>query len=257
MDPIFALMQGRRPIEDRLLVAAQKLAQPFFGEAMLASAVMDAYRNQTEFGNKVYEENASNSEKAQQIAEHIASKVFEPGTIRRVRTNVLPAIGEQEVRRGGRVLDAKTETLSELTGIKNQKFNWSRGFADSSFRFTDAQKDIRQNFNRALREQRKQVSQEDIIASYQKYDAQNLKAWNDQYERYQAAIRQGVPKRDIYVAMTDRAGVSKDHARAIMAGKYIPLQVSIEIRRKLAEMGRPIPREVLLQSRQIRPLESR
>jgi hypothetical protein len=241
IDPIGAVVRSASNEGDVLGAVGNAVGEffkPFISESILSAAVMDVARNKrATTGGPVYNEADTPDQKVRAVLGRFW-EAFEPGTITRVRTKMIPA-ARGETRRGVE-LDLTTEVLSEITGFKRQTVNFkdALGFKGSDFSRTMRESDsILRNV--VLREG--SVTAEEIAETYERSEGQRFELWKELHETAMAAVRRGVPLSEVKAALAERGAVPKATVTDIVQGHYRPQELSADSKKRLKQLKRPVP----------------
>lgn len=217
-EPILAAMSGNDP-EQKFHDITEALAGPFLGESMITERVVDALRNTTVSGRRVYSESATSAEKVVGSFKHIAGSL-EPGFVTSGRRLVMGKTGE--VTRTGRSYDFNDEAVALVTGQRRQKLDVRQSLI---FRSRDARAKIMASegeLRDKLRD-RSNVSDQDIVDAYRASEERRRYFFKQLSDDAQAAISLGVNEREVRKILAD-SGVPKDQIRLALTGDYRPYE---------------------------------
>jgi len=239
-DPFVAMMSGFARGEDPVTIfteAAGSFLEPFVSEQPVTAAIMDAARNRTETGKKIYNEEADLSTKTTDILLHVFGKTFTPGTIDRVRKRIVPAIYGETV--GTRAPEPLKEIASELTGIRFQNLDMKQAFQNRAWEFNKSQNESERIF-RDVATRRRRVTAEEQIEAYRTAEQSRFENWQEMYRDYMAVRRAGATEDEAIDLMRD-IKISKREAYMIADGEYMPYEVSNEVLRRSELNGNEVP----------------
>jgi hypothetical protein len=239
-DPFIAMMSGfaRKESPETIVTSALKsFLSPFTSEQPVTAAIIDAQRNRTATGSKVYNEQDDIATKTSKIMLHVFGKAFTPGTITRLNERIIPAIKGETV--GTRAPAPLVEIGAELTGIRYENLDMKQAFQNKAWTFSKDANEAERIF-RDVATRRRIVNQEDQVAAYKRSEDARYKVWNEMYRDYMAVRRAGATSREATRLMTD-IGISQTEASAIARGRYIPYEVSNEVIRRSKLNGNKVP----------------
>jgi len=213
------------------------MMQPFTSETIVAQATVDLLRNTTQYGTEVYNEEASDLDKALDGIVHIARSIT-PGTADRIVRRMVPAFNEETLPSGE---DPKLtdELAAEFTGFRVRTIDYQDKLTKTSYgtarRFRNASKIFTQ-----VASSRGTVSDEDMIDSYSEANESRLRIFKEVKKQINAALLSGVSKSEVFTAL--KAGnLSKADIQHILRGQYRPLDVSESVRKRAKQANHPIP----------------
>jgi transposase len=239
-DPFVTMMSGLARGEDPVDIfidAAGTYLKPFTSEQPVTAAIMDASRNITETGKKVYNVEDTMPTKTTKILMHIFGKAFTPGTVDRLRKRIIPAVYGETV--GTRAPEPYKEIASELTGVRFENLDMRQAFQNKAWEFNKAQNESERIF-RDVATRRRRVTEEEQISAYRTAEQSRYENWQDMYRNYMAVRRAGASNSEAVRLMID-INISKREASYIARGMYVPYQVSDEVRRRVKANGNTIP----------------
>jgi hypothetical protein len=239
-DPFVRMMSGFSQGEDPTDIFIESVGTflaPFTSEQPVTAATVDALRNVTERGTKVYNDEDDLSTKTSKILLHIFGKAFTPGTVDRLRKRIVPAIYGETV--GTRAPAPLKEIGAEFTGVRFENMDMRQAFQNKAWEFNKAQNDSERIF-RDVATRRRRVTEEDQIEAYRRAEESRFENWQEMYRNYMAVRRAGASKQEAVRLMTD-IKISKREASYIARGKYVPYEVSDEVKRRSKLNGNVVP----------------
>jgi hypothetical protein len=239
-DPFVRMMSGFSQGEDPTDIFIESVGTflaPFTSEQPVTAATVDALRNVTERGTKVYNDEDDLSTKTSKILLHIFGKAFTPGTVDRLRKRIVPAIYGETV--GTRAPAPLKEIGAEFTGVRFENMDMRQAFQNKAWEFNKAQNDSERIF-RDVATRRRRVTEEDQIEAYRRAEESRFENWQKMYRNYMAVRRAGASKQEAVRLMTD-IKISKREASYIARGKYVPYEVSDEVKRRSKLNGNVVP----------------
>lgn len=243
-DPTVAVAGGLSDgdeLDEIMLRSFGKLLQPFTSEDLLASAIIDTQRNQTQTGQRVFNPGDSPGKRFEDKMEHVLG-TLEPGTVTRFKSKVIPAI-KGETDKTGRVPELSMEILNELTGFKQQTLDFKQAVGFKAREFKKADDDADSIF-REVASRRGAVQTDEIADAYKRAARSKFNAWQNFYRDVQAARRRGVSDSAIRTTVEAR-GVSSAEAAAVMSGRFIPPRVSPALGKIMKDAKRSMPQEAV------------
>jgi hypothetical protein len=239
-DPFVAMLSGFARGENPLTVltdAVGSFLEPFTSWQPVSASIIDAARNKTETGKKVYNEEADLSTQTTDVLLHVFGKAFTPGTIDRIRRRIVPAIYGETV--GTRAPEPVKEIASELTGIRFQNLDMKQAFQNRAWEFNKAQNESERIF-RDVSTRRRRVTAEEQIEAYRVAEQSRFENWQEMYRDYMAVRRAGATEDEAIELMND-IRISKREASLIAGGEYMPYEVSKEVIRRSELNGNEVP----------------
>jgi head-tail adaptor len=209
--PIMAFLRGE-DWEKASFEAATEVFEPFFGEEILAGALLDIART-TKTGKDL-------------AGEDIAKKLyetFEPGAVTSGRRIYMGATGQ--VTEYGRSYDTKDEILSVATGMRRQTVDIPQSLQFKARQtqqlFTNASKELGSVFKR-----KGNVTDKDKQEAYDEMVEAKKLAWEEVRKDVSAARRLGLSDLKIRQSLID-GGISRQNAEMLVKGmdyKEKPIQ---------------------------------
>lgn len=239
-DPINAIISSvrtGRSIQETVLETMKESLRPWISPQMLAQAISEAYQGKTESGREIWNKTDSGVDIATKSVQHVAG-VLKPGTLQRIERRILPAIRNEQPLYG-RKLELGPEIARELTGLAIEQFDFRNGLAFRARTFTDMDREAEGIFHKTI-SRTQTTTPQDLIASYQEADRRRFLIWQEMRKDFLAAVRQGVTVPEARKLMVAR-GVSQEDARAISNGRYLPLAITDQSRKRARERNRVLP----------------
>ena len=241
-DPLLAIKgairRGDNPVDAALHIGGE-LLRPFTSPQMLATAIEEAYRGETDMGREVWNKTDSGWEKIVKISSHIA-KTMLPATIQRAERRGIPAFRDEQPQYG-RKLEPAIEVFRELTGVAYEKFNYKTALAYKAREFVTNDKAAEDKFRFPATRIQKTGPQE-VYDAYVEANKRKLAIWQDMRQAYVAAIRRGVSDQEAQSILRSRQ-VSKTDAKKISQGLFQPYEISPQVKSRAAELKRILPME--------------
>lgn len=239
-DPVNAIISSVRtgsPIQETVLETMKEALRPWISPQMLAQALSEAYQGKTESGREIWNKTDPGVDIATKSVQHVAS-VLKPGTLQRIERRIIPAIRNEQPLYG-RKLEPGPEIARELTGMAIEQFDFRNGLAYRARTFTDLDKEAEGLFHRTV-SQTQTTTPSDLLKSYQESDQRRFGIWQEMRKDFLAAVRQGVTVEEARKLMQAR-GMSRADVMAISNGKYIPMPISNQTRKRAQERKRVLP----------------
>jgi hypothetical protein len=218
--PIKAFMKGE-DFRTGLWEGLKDVSQPFTGEDILFKAITEAWRNHTDSGGAVYNQEDSVDQQAMDITLHVEA-AFEPGTITSARRIVKGIKGEKSP--SGKAYNPGAESAAMITGQRIADLDVKQSMIFKAKTFMGRLRDADNIFYRPLTT-RGTVSKEDLISTYRRTDEARRQIFRDGHTSVKAAIALGLTNKEI-AAVLISSGMPNDDARAIMAGIYRPTKIT-------------------------------
>lgn len=201
-------------VSSRVDRAVNEITSPL-GEDLLFGRLMSVWRNKTEDGRDVYNEQADFTTKAKDIGLYLG-QVVTPGTVSqldRIRRGVAG-----EVSRGGKPYDAILETAA-LFGLRISSTDVKQAFqfrnADMERATADAESGIL-----SVAQRRGSVTPGEIDSAYRVYNARRRRLLHEWNGLAMAAIRSGADSGEVAAAVQRAAG--KRDAQAVLSDVFVP-----------------------------------
>lgn len=245
-DSAIAVMGGadEKTLNEKMVEAAVEMVRPFASEQMLTAASVDVLRNQTQNGRQVY--NPEDPERFQKIIGHLFEAV-EPGTGTRLREKIIPALQDKQPDYG-RKLDPSTEITAELTGIRQEKFNFAQAVQYKVRDFNKRESDAEYIFNSAAHKQGS-ATDEGLLSEFKKADEARFRIWQRFHGDIQAALRNGVTQETVKEFLKINH-ISGENSAALIQGKYIAQALSEESVGRLSKRGHVKAAELIREYRE-------
>ena len=213
-DPIIALAKADGSWENRFLEAVKNGFQPFFGEQILASKVLDIARNKKgTTGGRVYNPEAPADQKAAAIAGHMFD-AFNLGTIASADRIYKGLTGQ--VTPTGRAYDPALETLATVTGQRVVTLDPRQSLSYAARRFNNRLNEATGIFTAAYYD-RSNVNQDARLQAYKDMERARASIFGETSDIINVAMKLGVTRGEV-VRILREQGISADNARALAAG---------------------------------------
>lgn len=243
IDPFVAAMSGKDADEtefnQRFVDAAGEFIRPFANEQMLGAAIMDIKRNQTAQGREIYNPQDTDADKVQKILGRLFEAV-EPGSLTRLRKRILPAMTDTQPD-FGRKLEPSIEVISEVSGVRAEKFNFGQGFQFKARRFRQDEQNAEYIFSKTI-QRTGSVPDAEVSEAFRTSEQQRFQLWRDLYGDAQAAMRNGVERKQILNDL-EGAGLSIADRNTLLRGEYRPKMLSTQLRQKARDAKRQLPQD--------------
>lgn len=227
VDPVISVgssIKSDQPFLDAAGRATAEFFRPFVSEQMLAAALIDVRRNETQRGGKVFNPQDDLGTKAAKVADHIAMTLT-PGTVQRARRRIIPAFTDKQPE-FGRQLNPGTEVAAELTGLRLENFNFKNGLAYKAGRFNKDLEDAELIFRKPVN--RLNAKPAELLESFEEAQGARFRLWTELRKDYLAALRNGVDPVDA-VKTLDTMNLPKKMATGVATGIYDPWVPSNEM----------------------------
>lgn len=209
-------------IADGLADSVGEVLEPFFGEELLAGALMDLRSNQTPHGGAVYNEADEWHKKGEDMAKYLWENAFEPGTLTSLR-RIQKALND-EVSQGGKAYNAPDEVAAMLLGQRRSAVDVEQSL---TFIALDYSSGI-SNSNKILSSvasRRGEVTEDEIRAAYESMEAARRRTFDETLKSVRYARRLELPD-DVIEARLRGAGISEAQTKALLKGEYEPYEVT-------------------------------
>lgn len=201
-------------ISDRVDRAVNEITSPL-GEDLLFGRLMSVWRNKTEDGRDVYNEQADIATKAKEIGLYLG-QVVTPGTVSQL-DRIRRGVGG-EVSRGGKPYDAILESAA-MFGLRISSTDVKQAFqfrnADMERATTDAESGIL-----SVAQRRGTVTPGEIDSAYRVFNARRRRLLHEWHGLAMSAIRLGADQGEVAGAVQRSAG--KRDAQAVLADVFVP-----------------------------------
>lgn len=213
---------------------AAEALRPFVGEQMLSKSIREGWNGRTDEGRDVFNPEDDWHTKWEKGLKHVLKNALLPGTIDRAVKRLMPAIRKEP----GQESTPSKEIIAEFTGFRQQTHDFKDSILRKSGpRFVDGIRNSAKIFSTGIRSKR---PSENILGQYIESEDARFRVFSDLYKDVRAALRQGVSKRDVFIALNE-SGVSKETARSIINGKYIPYKPSDEMINDARKVNKELP----------------
>ena len=211
--PINALISGE-DWEASLTDATWQVFEPYLGEEILFKALREVRSNRKDSGAPIWNPVEDNFTKIEAGIEHLW-KAGEPGAIRQAYNIYKAQTGVVESWGGQR--EPATEIAAVTLGMRMKKMNIPQAISWKAVRHMDNKQWASSILSKAV-ETPGSMTDEQIVAKYQKMDALHHAQFNEMVADYQAALRFGYSSEEIMAAMAPAIG--KKAAYAVKQGDY-------------------------------------
>lgn len=220
-EPVIALLSGE-DWEKKLAESAWMLAEPFFGEELLAGRLIDISRNKKkESGGTIYNEQAPLPDRVADQLAYVA-EAFEPGILTSGKRMYKGATGEMSP--SGRVYDLGDEVISFATGQRREAVDVRQSLRFKARDYQKAVTDANRIINSTITD-RGRVTESEIREGYDDTETARRRLFDTMHRDVLAAVRLGMEPAEAY-AMLRQSGVSKDMGRMLLLGQYQPYKPS-------------------------------
>ncbi|GAG99236.1 unnamed protein product, partial [marine sediment metagenome] len=146
-NPVNTLIMGDDPMGEKGIDALRELAEPFLGEELLASKLMDISRNsKKESGAPIYNEQDTWGNQMAAKVEYLM-KAMEPGTLSNFR-KIFKGIHGTIDETYGKKYDPVTEIVALFSGQRVAKIDAGDSFSFKTYAFEKNYTDARRIYNR-------------------------------------------------------------------------------------------------------------
>jgi len=242
-DPLNALM-GINGVNEadtyigQIASALVEAAEPFIGETIALSLVVDLLRNQDIYGNKVYLEESSGSEKAWSITRRIFKSIL-PGSVERGAFRLPTALAEGSLRSGETPV-LSNELLAEFTGLKIRTIDYEEKLATAAKQNVRRLSEANYNFNREAGSAASGISEGRMISSYEIANQARFEIFKDIARQVNAARLGGLSDGEILRAY-QVGKMSKVDAASVLRNQYRSMPISSAVAKRARDNGHPIP----------------
>lgn len=216
--PVYALLQGE-DLEKAGLESLKEIYEPFLGEELLASKLLDISRNTKDNGGKVYNEQDALPDRLADQAAYLAN-ALEPGTVSSFKRIFKGIHGD--VSASGRKYDPAIEITALLSGHRVQELDFEQAFSFKARNFSKAILEAKQIYT-SVKNRKGTVTQEEKDKAYERANKSLEKLFKEMSKDYDAAINAGADNRVLRRSMKDNR-ISGHASRQITRGSYKPLK---------------------------------
>ena len=225
-DPIIALAKADGSWERRFLEAVKTGFEPFYGEQILASKVLDIARNKKgTTGGRVFNPEAPLPERSAAIAGHLFD-AFNLGTITSADRIYKGLTGQ--VTQTGRAYDPALEALATVTGQRVVTVDSRQALGFAARRFNNRLNDATGIFTAAFYDQSR-TTPEARLEAYRGMVAAREKIFRETSDIISAAIRLGLSRGEVIRILREQS-VSQENAQALTAGLVTEYKPRRELR---------------------------
>lgn len=220
--PLYALLKGDKNWEEKVWEAAKEMSEPFIGEELLASRLMDIQRNTTkETGKQVYNPEKSPGDQQAAKLKYLWEGV-QPGAIYTGK-RISKSFRKELKERGG--LNPVNELTNLFLGLRSSPVNVGESFGFKVYRAGGRIGDA-QNIFYKVRD-KADVSEKDKKKAFRDADNATKAIMLELHEDYKAALRLGVPQ-EVLISKIDNLKKGKYQAsrsvkKMVVTGKYVGL----------------------------------
>lgn len=219
-EPVRAFIRGD-DWQSKLWDTFTTLMEPFASEDIFTQRLIDISRNtKGENGGRVFNPQASVAEKAFDSTVHVA-EVLEPGTITSIRKIMAGAFQENSR------YNPLSETASMVTGVRFEKVDVKESVGFASRAFSTGLIDASKLFTRVA-----YSGQGDARKAYFATETARRELFVQMHTQVHSAMRLGVPRNEIARILVNN-GVSKNDAKGLLSGKYVPYKPTERVMQRL------------------------
>jgi hypothetical protein len=247
IDPLVSLMglsdQSADSFADAAIENFAAIADPFTSETILAKAVIDLARNETDYGTRVWNPEADKLTILAKQAAHIGS-AFVAGGIKRPAKRWVAAYNNETLPSGEKP-NLRDEITAEFTGYKLRTIDYQDKLTKTTFGTKRRITDANSIFNR-VGGSRGSVDNEEMINAYRDANESRLRIFRQVHKQVRAALLGGTTRAEVFNALK-AGGISKIDAQFIMRGYYRPMDISESVARRARQANHPIPRREVME----------
>lgn len=246
-EPIFlALMGGRgdQGAGDAFYDAMAEFVSPLYSEQIFSGAAVDVLRNTTRTGRPVYNPQDTWVEFSKAVGGHLLEPL-EPGTITRVRKNILPALRGQDTTRAI-TRDPMREIAAEFTGVRLATVDYKTSLTFASRSFGEDVDNARSIFTRQLYGPRAE-SPRGVLSAYDRMERARYASFRKLHGQVRAFLHTGGTEQEAHDLLV-AGGVSQTDATGIVLGRYVPYNVyrSKAVDQAYSRLGDELPIQDIL-----------
>jgi hypothetical protein len=193
---------------DGLINALGGFIEPFIGEEMTTSAILDLRNNQDKYGRSIFNPEASLFDTGLDVTKYIY-EVVEPGTI-------------SSIRRGYASEDKARELTANLTGYRVYDVDVNEQFGFKIKDLSERIKNAKKIYNSAFYDE--DASDAKVNKEYNRSQEALDEIYQEMIRIYDSAERLGVNPDDLRTSMIDFGNMSKKDIRSIQAGEIPQLK---------------------------------
>jgi len=197
---------------DGLINALGGFIEPFIGEEMTTSAILDLRNNQDKYGRSIFNPEASLFDTGLDVTKYIY-EVVEPGTI-------------SSIRRGYASEDKARELTANLTGYRVYDVDVNEQFGFKIKDLSERIKNAKKIYNSAFYDE--DASDAKVNKEYNRSQEALDEIYQEMIRIYDSAERLGVNPDDLKTSMIDFGNMSKRDIRSIQAGEIPQLKEKTE-----------------------------
>lgn len=213
-------------------------AEPFIGETIAASLLIDLLRNQDIYGNKVYLEETTGTEKAKAIGKRLLKGLL-PGSLDRGIFRFPTAYAEGSLESGETPV-LSNELLAEFTGLKIRTIDYKEKLATAAKQNVRRLSEANFNFNKKAGSAASGVSESQMISSYEVANQARFEIFKDIARQVNAARLGGLSDGEILRAY-QVGKMSKVDAVSVLRNQYRAMPISSSVATRARDAGHPIP----------------
>ncbi len=221
--------------------AFKKFAEPFASEGLAAERVIDVTtrKGRTQTGAPIYSEGELIGDKLKKSVNHVMgafvpgiveqfvtvkSGKFEPGRVTRAASDI-PS-------REGDPYTIAEEAGTMMTGLRPLKLNIGRSLQYQGGEYSALRTNAVQIFTRVADDN--DATEQDVLAAYVKANETKRRHQAQLKSRIDAAIDAGMSKEQVFRSLKN-TGVSRKELRLILNNRYMPIKVSRNLIREVAQ----------------------
>ena len=209
-------------IADGLADSVVEALEPFFGEELLAGALMDLRANQTPYGGEIYNEAEPWHKTGEDWAGYLWENAFEPGTLTSLRRIQKALNGE--VSQGGKAYNTADEVAAMVLGQRRSAIDVEQSLTFIALDYSSGISKSNKILSSAA-SRRGEVTDDEIRSAYEGMEAARRRTFDEALKAIRYARRLELTD-DVIEARLRGAGISEAQTKALLKGEYEPYNVT-------------------------------
>jgi hypothetical protein len=218
---------GEQSIVKSVIEGSKRMLEPFTNSGAVASAYIDAYRGQTEYGRRVWETTDDNSVKLIKSIEHLVRKTMLPASVNRYNKNIDPAMtGERKAI--GNMSSVNQLLVRELLGFDPSTLHPEIALRETILRFNQSESHLTSLFLKEITSPKNKTPQE-IVELRARLEKDRRQLFFKTRGDYSALVNAGKLGKDSIIKAFREAGAKNDILN-FREGTYVPYLPSADFR---------------------------
>lgn len=218
LDSIKAVSRAESVPDAAVKGLSEYVGQNFGASQLFQSAMTDVQRNRTEAGRSISNPDDPLAKQLQDKLNHLA-KALEPGSFKRLRTKIIPAL-KGESTDFGEELNAPSEIAYEASGLRGKTMDYDTSLGFKASQYGDQKRQTVKEFTRVAGTPGMKDA-DAVVDAYNTMEDRREAHFNEFKKLVDGAEKVGLAKKTI-AARLRLKGVSDKEIGQLFAGEYVP-----------------------------------